>query len=218
MIFEVGLWYENNLGKYKVLAIQGDNIEVQYSDGRQQVLSVKVQMRIQENKIRRESSQQGQLSGKRFGKRKLYRRIGSRAYWTVGFLLSRLAWLGANLTDDKSDNFKRDYYDIKGIELSPNQEGISYLRSGANQWGNQGVIRFNAKAEELNLLEFSSDNNTPYPTNTDNIYEVKDIKFLMFLLENGFELRSKQNVEDIMQNIPDTYKEFFNKGYLYAQR
>jgi len=210
VIFEIGQTYENNIGKYEVLAINQGAMDVRYTDGHEQTLSIPIQARIYENKMLQPLMVAQE--------RPTHKQAGLQDYWTMGFLLNRLIYLGANLTKDKRDDFKDRYFNATNKELDFNQKGISYLRNGANQWGNQGVIRFTAESGELPLLKFSSDNNIPYPSNTEGIYEVKDIRYLFILLEHGFMLGSKQDKRHIIRSIPNSYIDYFNKGYSYAQR
>lgn len=218
-MFEVNLWYENNIGKYQVLAVIGDQMEVRYANGQKQILSVKIQTRIQENKQIQNTLQLEPQSGGHHHHRAPYHRIGLKAYFTMGFLFVRLRWLGLNLKQDKNDRYinqaKDDYLDATGKELSLTQDGVCLLREGAHQRSNQGVIRFPAKDTELPFLQFSSDDNRVYVSG--NLKEVKDIKFVFFLLEHGFDLGLAQDDTKILAHIPEPYQESFSQGWAYAE-
>jgi len=219
VILEVGGHYRNKFGEYEVLTIKGDSMEVQYLDGHQQTLSIKIQARIQEGLLRETQ----QVDDHKYSRIKPYHRIGDNAYWTAGFLLVRLARLSANLKGDKAsqDRFQDDYFIATGRRLSLKHEAICVLREGANQQGNQGVLRFSANNSELPLLEFSSDgdkHNKPFPVgDTADLYEVKDIRFLFFLFENGFDLGNKQDNGIISSKIPIQYKDSFNSGHTFGK-
>jgi len=219
-MLEVNLWYENNIGKYQVLAIIGDQMEVRYANGQKQRLSLKLQSRIQENKQLRDTIQLEHHFGEHHHHRAPYHRIGLKAYFTMGFLFLRLCWLGLNLKQDKVNKYinqaQDDYLEATGKELSLDQDGVCLLREGANQYSNQGVIRFSAKEEVLPYLEFSSDDNRLYPSG--KLYEVKDIKFVFFLLEHGFALGVEQDDTKILAHIPELYQESFSQGWAYAER
>ena len=111
---------------------------------------------------------------------------------------------------------RQDYFAATGEELDTVQSGVSFLREGANQWGNQGVIRFKAKELELSLLSFSRKGNTPYPS--DEYWEIKDMGFLFFLLEHGFDLGGKQDEDAVIAKIPVSQHLFFDKGVEYGLR
>jgi len=215
-VFEVGLWYENNLGKYQVLAVNGDALAVRYTDGCERILSVDLQARIQA----RLKARDGELSPSGLPRRvRSYKWVAGRAYLTMGFFSIRCSRLGANLTADKAQEFKDEYFSIKGAALSDDQDGISFLRDGANQWGNQGVMRFHARETELALLSFSRQGNVPYPVSgADDLWEVKDIGFLFFLLGHGFELGGKQAKDVITSKIPQMQRGFFDKGVEHGSR
>jgi len=214
-MFAVGERYENNFGRYQVLAIVGDQMTVQYEDGHRQVLSVELQEQILASRRIRLSSPPVRVSGGRKAARS-YRWVDGRAYQTMGFLSKRVLRLGANLTTDKAQSFKDEYRSVKGVPLADGHAAVSYLREGANQWGNQGVIRFRAGESELSLLSFSREGNTPYAS--DEHWEVKDMGFLFFLLEHGFDLGGKQDEDTILSRIPLSQKLFFDKGVEYGLR
>ena len=134
----------------------------------------------------------------------------------MGFLFKRVTRLGANLTTDKAQGFKDEYQFVKGAPLAADHDAVSYLREGANQWGNQGVIRFKANESELPLLSFSRKGNTPY--SSDEHWEVKDMGFLFFMLEHGFDLGGSQDDETIIAKIPASQRPFFDKGAEYGLR
>ena len=208
MIFEVGGHYSNNIGEYIVLAIIGKTMMVQYLDGTEQPLSIAVQSKICENRNLRQAAEQ-----QRHTKTHQKQQDSYRAYWTLGFLAQRIVHLGGNIITEKEDEFRDQYANSTGKELLPEQAGISFLREGANQWGNQGVLSFRAKQHELALLKFR---NTPYSTNQPNIFEVKDIRFFWFALENGFQTGGKQDIPSIQNSILATDRDAFDKGYEYA--
>jgi len=143
---------------------------------------------------------------------------GSADYFTLGFLLERLSHLGLNVVDEKRIAAENDYSDATGEELSSVQSGVSYLREGANQWGNQGVITFRAKANELSSLKFRGD---PYivPT-TPDLYEVKDIGFVRFMWVHGFRLGAGRNQDKgaVRASVPDPDKPTFEQGVKYGLR
>ena len=205
MIFEVGKQYSNNNGEYIPLGIRGDVMRVRYHTGKEQTLSVAMQTRIYENRNLRQPTEQGYI-------RK--HQEGYQSYWTLGFLANRIVHLGVNIITGRESEFRDQYKITTGKELTPEQIGISFLREGANQWGNQGVIAFSAKENELVLLKFR---NTPYLTNQLNIFEVKDIHYFWFALENGFQIGGKQDISNIQKLIPTTDKDSFNKGLRYAK-
>jgi len=219
-MLEVNRWYENNIGKYQVLAIIGDQMEVCYANGHKQILSVKWQSRIQENKQLRDTIQLEHHFGEHHHHRAPYHRIGLKAYFTMGFLFIRLCWLGLNLKQDKENKYinqaQDDYLEATGKELSLTQDGVCLLREGAHQRSNQGVIRFPAQDAELPFLQFSSDDNKVYVSG--NLKEVKDIKFVFFLLEHGFDLGANQDDTKILAHIPEPYQESFSQGWAYAER
>lgn len=215
MTFAVGDRSENNIGRYQVLVIVGDQMTVQYEDGHHQVLSVKLQEQIVVNRQARLSVSSITASDRRTTRTiRSYNWVDGRAYQTMGFLLKRVIRIGANLTTDKEQSFKEEYQFVKGVPLADNCNAVSYLREGANQWGNQGVIRFKAKESELSLLSFSRRGNTPY--SSDGYWEVKDMGFLFFLLEHGFNLGSKQDEDSILSKIPAYQHSFFDKGVEYG--
>lgn len=215
MTFTVGDAGENSFGRYQVLAVAGDKMTVQYDDGHQQVLSVEQQERIRANRQIRLANPPVLTS--RSGKvMRSYKWVDGRAYQTMGFLLKRAVRIGVNLTADKAQNFKDEYQFTKGVPLADDHDAVSYLREGANQWGNQGVIRFKGNESELSLLSFSRKGNTPY--SSDEYWEVKDIGFLFFLLEHGFDLGSKQDEEAIIGKMPTSQRPFFDKGVEYGLR
>lgn len=215
-MFEIGCWYENKLGKYQVLAVNGDVMTVRYEDGHQQNLSVVTQTRIQESRQLQVASSVALHRGRTY---RSYRWVDGRAYLTMGFLSVRMAHLGANLTVDKEASYRDEYQMVKGTDLQPDQDGVSFLREGANQWGNQGVIRFHASDSELSLLSFSRKGNTPYPVSgAEGQWEVKDIAYHFFLLGHGFELGSVQSRDVIISKILLAQKALFNKGVEYGLR
>jgi len=215
LTFIVGDRYENNIGKYRVLIITGDLMTVQYEDGHQQMLSVKLQEQILTNRRTRLANPPTSISDGRKAVRS-YKWVDGRAYQTMGFLSKRVIRIGANLTTDKAQNFREEYQFIKGVPLTDDRDAVSFLREGANQWGNQGVIRFRAKDTELSLLSFSRKGNTPYAS--DEHWEIKDMGFLFFLLEHGFELGSNQDEGAILVRIPSSQRLFFDKGVEYGLR
>jgi len=200
-MFEVGKYYHNNIGEYEVIHIKGDSMQVRYLAGNQQTLSIAIQSKIYE----RQSFQQ---TPKTKQQPQSY-----QAYWTLGFLANRIIHLGANITTEKEADFRDNYCLITGQELQDDQLGICFLRDGANQWGNQGVITFRATTNELLLLKFSS---TPYPTNQQDTYEVKDIHYFWFALEHKFKLGGEQAIETTVKCIPSLYADAFDKGYTFA--
>ena len=209
MIFEVGQHYSNNNGEYIVLGVQGDILNVRYLNGQEQTLSITIQSRIYENK----NSKVLQINAN--SSKPSLKHNSIQHYWTLGFLLARLTHLQYNIISEKEDEAKNNYFDATGEELNPMQIGVSYLREGANQWGNQGVITFRASDGELPLLKFKG---KPYPVPTLlNIYEAKDINYFYFMLENGFRLGTHQDNNKIVSQIPIANKDTFNKGYNYAQ-
>ena len=212
-MFEVGNRYQNNLGEYMVLAIRGDVMDVQYLDGRQQALTIELQARIQQNRTLAQSV--SQRVSPRSGRRVNY---GSADYFTLGFLSVRLSHLGLNVVVEKEDVARRDYFDATGEELDSAQTGVSFLREGANQWGNQGVITFHASSSELSFLRFKGE---PYdvPPALD-AYEVKDIGYVRFMWLHGFRLGSgrSQNQEAIVALIPDSSRGTFEQGVKYGLR
>ena len=223
MILEVGGHYHNNFGEYEILAIKGDSMEVQYLDGHKQTLTVKQQTRIQEGLLWESQKPEQQHSGRHHRGMKPYHRIGNRAYWTMGFLFARLTRLSANLKGDKTsqNRFQDDYSIATGHQLLLRHKAICILREGANQQGNQGVIRFRADDTELPLLEFSSDGdkyNKPFLVgDATGLYEVKDIRFLFFLFKHGFDLGNKQDSNIISSKIPIQYKDSFNSGHTFGK-
>lgn len=208
MIFEVGGHYHNNFGEYEVLTLKGDSMEVQYLDGHRQTLTIERQARIQENRVLAQVMSQKSVSRSR-------RRVsyGSRDYWTLGFLLARLSHLGLNIMSEKEEIAKRDYFDATGEELDLEQVGVSCLRDGANQWGNQGVITFRSSTNELLSLKFKGE---PYSVHSStDTYEVKDIGYVRFMWEQGFRMGSgsKQDKDRIESAIPNKYLDAFKEGY-----
>lgn len=204
MTFEVGQLYSNKIGTYKVISLHNDEMNVSYTDGHQQTLSLKVQTKIQENRILTQSIAQHPKSKRRTT-------YTYSDYWTLGFLLTRLVHLQHKVMYDKQEEAKVNYYDATGQELDTVKTGVFFYRKGANQWGNQGVITFHASNDELPLLKFKG---TPSPlANSPNTYEVSDINFFYFMLKNGFRTGSKQDKDSIISNIPDLYKTLFNQGY-----
>lgn len=212
MMFEVGKQYRNNNGEYTVLSIKSNQMNVQYRSGQSQSLDIATQTKIQE-RLYRETNP---IQDIKICNRKQCQCTGSQAYWTMGFLFNRITWLGVNLAKKGASKFQQTYYDIKHKELPQDQSGVSYLRNGANQWGNQGVIRFIASLQELPLLQFSSDGNTPYASNIPNNYEIKDIRYLKFLLEHGFELGNNPTNNIVINSIPPAYINSFNQGISFS--
>ena len=210
MIFEVGQSYSNKIGTYKVLSLHKDAMDVCYTDGHKQTLSVIGQSRICDNRIITETIQKTNLS---HHKNITY---AYSDYWTLGFLLSRIVRIDHKVQYDKQEEAKIAYYDATGEELDTVKEGVFYYRKGTNQWGNQGVITFHASDSELLLLKFKG---TPSPlSNSSNTYEVSDINFFYFMLKNGFRTGSKQDKNSIINSIPDLYKTIFEQGYAQGDK
>lgn len=203
-MFEVGCTYKNRIGEYQVLKTNGDSMTVRYSDGKTCCLSMELQSRIMDNMAQPVSNT----------KRGIYKKIGDKAYWTMGYLLAHKASLSASLTYDKGDEFKDDYYEATGKILGDDRHGIAHVTKGVDQWSNQGRVRFESNDVDINLLEFTSERNNPYPV-SDNQYEVTDIKFLFFLLQHGFDIGASQDVDVIKSKIPGIYRRSFLDGYGY---
>ena len=47
--FEEGKRYQNHIGRYEVVAIEGAKMRIRYEDGREQIVGIKLQARIWEN-------------------------------------------------------------------------------------------------------------------------------------------------------------------------
>jgi hypothetical protein len=213
MIFEIGQSYTNNIGTYIVLSIHNDVMNVKYSDGHEQILSIIRQSRIYENRAIAKSIEQNFTL--HTSKTKSAVEYKSSDYWTLGFLLDRLIYLQFKVMYDKQEEANVNYFNITGQELNTAKIGIFYYPKGTNQWGNQGVITFRANDSELLLLKFKG--KPSLISNSQNTYIVSDIKFFYFMLKNNFKTGKIQDTTNITNNIPEIHKEHFNKGYIYAQ-
>jgi len=202
MIFEVGQFYKNNIGTYEVLSIHGDTMDVHYSDGHRQILSIAIQSRICVNRSLTQSVE--------LPKFKRHISYDYSDYWTLGFLTARLTYLQYKVQYDNRDKARDNYFDATGEELDTVETGVFYYPKDTNQWGNQGVITFRANEGELHLLKFNS---KPSSINSPNTYVVSDIRYLHFMLENGFKLGAHQNNGKLTNLIPIENRNAFNKGY-----
>jgi len=210
-VFEVGQLYENNIGTYKVLAIHNNKMDVQYSDGHKQSLTIATQTRIYQNRALTQSMEQKYITKSPKSKRGISYSYSD--YWTLGFLLARLTYLQYKVQYDQRDKARDDYFDATGEELDTVETGVFYYPKGTNQWGNQGVITFRASESELHLLKFNS---KPSPTNSPNVCVVSDIRYLHFMLENGFQLGKHPDEVAVASKIPTAYQTTFNKGVEYG--
>jgi len=206
-MFEVGQSYKNNIGIYEVLAIHNDKMEVCYSDGHTQILSVATQARINNNRIMK----QEYIPNSPKSKRRI--NYSYSDYWTLGFLLARITYLQLKVEFGHRDKARDEYFEATGEELDTVKTGVFKYPKGTNQWSNQGVITFRASESELSLLRFNS---TPSPANSPNTYVVSDIRYLYLMLENGFRLGAHQDNGKIIGSIPTANKDAFGKGFDYG--
>ena len=205
MIFIIGDWYENRRGKYQVLAIKNNQIQVKYVDGEVIWLSVDTQERIYQN-IQNERT----IITKRKPSSSINKTNGF--YSLLGFLCKKDARLLSFIPDKALSTFKDNWYNTTQSELLDEQKGITIHPPETDKRWYECRITFTATPQEIKTLEIQSPQFTIVKANDTDGWNINNNKLWFALLEYGFVVGQQQNQDKIRAMIPNAYLDIFDKG------
>lgn len=138
--------------------------------------------------------------------------MNAKYAFTLGYL-SKNAIIIADIPHTRVESFDKDYLEIKN--KNPNRESKEYSVHRCGKTWAYSIRVFFPMAKDLEesnlILPKSVINNT---SNHDKFSKrVSDNKWARKLMAMGFDLGNEHDYELIKSNIPDEYKENFDKGF-----
>jgi hypothetical protein len=193
--------YRNRRGWYEVIDVSDNKIRIKYEDN-DEVLwmdDLEILERIDRN-IRSEESIL--MPHERDDQNRLFFR-------TIGYLVKH-SFIEAIIPPKSKDGFDSNYFAIKGQRPRSNQSGY-YIHhdDDVDKWGVEMRLTFEKTDMELNFGD--SYNIVNDPGNDDKL-RINSNALCYDLLRRGFDLGEKQNLSEILSNIPHAYIEAFNDG------
>jgi len=204
--FSIGQQYHNRKGKYKVIEIKGNSMNVRYDNGSEQILDISTQTTIFEN-IQREEMQTKST------KKPTLKPRNQQFYWSLGFLLARTPNLIAFIPQHALDSFKDNFYDATGQELLDNEKGITIHSPKTDKRWYELRVTFTARPNELYPLNFGDDVNIVEGSLKSKLWNINNNRFFLRLLEFNFSTGSQQDKTSIESAIPNQYLGSFKEGY-----
>ncbi len=200
--FQVGGRYRNRLGWYEVLDIEGSKMTFCYeSDGRKDTSDIALQQRIFFN-ISAEEEKVTPYDETDYNK---------QYFKTLGYLTKK-GFIEAIIPPKSKDGFDSTYYGIKRQFPQDNQPGYYVHDQGVDKWGTEMRLTFKIpKTISENELAFGPSVNVRESPNRDEL-RINKNSLCWYLLEIGFNLGSNHDTNQIKSNIPEKYKENFQKG------
>jgi len=205
MTFEVGKQYENRRGKYQVLAIKNNQIQVKYANGETFWLTTELQARIYQNIQNEQADTIRQKPSSSVNKTNGF-------YSLLGVLCKKDARLLAFIPQKALNTFKDKWYDAIGRELLENQKGIVIHPPDTDKRWYECRVTFNATPQEIKALEVFIPQFTIVKANDTDGWNINNNKLWFALLEYGFSVGQPQDVNKIRATIPNAYLELFNYG------
>ena len=208
--FLVGGRYTNRLGTYEVLAINGNQLRVEYDNEGEHVLNAEVQNRIIRN-MELDTATFEAYSGPSAPAR------NRRYFRTIGFLASRMTMMEAIVPHRAQVGFVESYRQILGWRPAEGAQGYYVHGPDIDKWGNELRITFGASEAELGKLDFGPGvQAVANPSYVGTSWRVNRNAFWWNLLSLGFRLGTVQNRDLLGNNIPVAYKDEFENGLIMA--
>jgi hypothetical protein len=222
-MFEVGNTYENRIGKYEVLKIDGDKLYVRYADGKEGCGSVVLQERIIQNK---KSEGLGFLKGSFFAKRRCSKsqrfypnNQDCEFYKAIGRLATSCKGIWADFPPKDREKILSWYENATGDEEGTR---LGHFFAEPDKICKDGVSPY--KRGIALHIDLGDVDDYDYRTLGNNIdilpsKQIYNTNFCAFLVEKfGFHMKNgKQNISKIRENIPDEYKSDFDEGVKEAE-
>jgi hypothetical protein len=222
--FEIGQDYSNRRGKFKVLAINGDELQVNYEgDTHCHALSAELQARIISNMTIEKRVRSGMSL--RTGDDRTATERGQRhveewmlrdwRWWTmVGFLAARVQALMFYVPPDQIDKLMDELLPLTTVET-----GRGIYIDEHDRWGYSGRVRFTAFGEEVKWLsDFLAGYCTvsPKQDGCSDSYTISKNAIVFELLSLGFILGFGNSGEEwiarIRLNVPWQHLQAFDRG------
>lgn len=202
--------YRNRKGEYEVLNIHGSKLHVVYDDGEEAHLDAKFQARINQNMeldIQAVEPYSGPTS----------QPLNKQFFQSIGFLAQRIILLEAIVHPRAQAGFIENYSRIVGKRPASGQDGYYVHDERADKWGNELRVTFTASHDEHLNLNFGKDVNiVTNPSNPGSSWRINKNTFWWDLLKLGFKMGHYQDIQEIKNKIPHTYRSVFDVGVTRA--
>jgi hypothetical protein len=197
------VYFSTQLGQYLLLSREGSNLKIRRANGVEENIDASLNERIVQEFVE-EMEQFGYSAASEERRRKFCRALG---------FLAKVGDLHVELIPSYAPIFKERYEQLTGqsVEGLP---GYRVLQSDGDKWGPELMVDWTASMFQMNQIHFGQNIQMSRRENQGE-YRISNNLFFYKLLEWGFVLGPKQDVDRIRGRIAEHVRSELDKGLKY---